>query len=178
VDGSCLPLDRADAAIDAPEEADALVDASSDAAEEIDAAVCDPAQQPHNDTCADAILLTSGVPTCGDTSDHTNTHDIGIACMTTTTTIGPDAVYEIAADPGQEISVVMTPDGWDGEIYLVDECLDYDSCLEGSETVGIDMPEEFAYTAQVGDDGTDYFIIVDGATAVQYGEFTISVTVE
>ncbi len=176
----CEPIGR-DASFDAVADADVIEDSGPDAktdADETDAAACDPASQPHNDTCAQAILLTSGIPTCGDTSDHTNVHDIGTACMTTTTTIGPDAVYEITASAGQEISVVMTPDGWDGEVYLVDDCTAYSSCLEGSARVGVGVPEDFTYTAQSGDDGTDYFIIVDGATAVQYGEFTLSVTVE
>lgn len=173
----CEPIGRDAAAVDAEATGDAAADAAGDAPVAVDAAACDPSQQPHNDTCAQAILLVAGQTTCGDTGDHTDVHNIGPACMSTTT-IGPDAVYELAASPGQEISVVMTPDGWDGEVYLVDECAGYTTCLAGSERVGSGIPEDFVYTAQSGDDGTDYFIIVDGATAVQYGAFTLSVTVE
>jgi len=171
----CLPLGR-DAAAGHDAKADASADATGDATMKPDAAECDPTQQPHNDACSQAILLVSGQTTCGDTSDHTDVFDAFLTCISSPT-IGPDAVYEIAADPGQEITVLMTPDGWDGEVYLVDDCTSFTNCLAGSEGVGTGL-EEFSYTAKSGDDGTDYFIIVDGATAVQYGVFTLSVTVE
>jgi len=176
----CEPLGRDASSEDAPEQADAAADAPVDAVPGVDANSCElAAEQPHNDACAQAILLASVQTIHGDTRDHANLHNPGpTGSCTTTTTIGYDAVYEVAANPGQEITVTMTPDGWDGQVYLVDECSSFTSCLAGSEHLGAGIPEDFTHVATSGADGTDYFIVVDGATLPQSGCFTLAVEVQ
>jgi len=136
---------------------------------------CTPAAP--NDTCADALLVSSRSPlltlvgsTCCAADDYSDGSCTGYSSL------GKDVVYQIAMAPGCRIEVTLRdgPDGrsLDRSVYLVTSCSDpRGSCVAGSDR-GITEAESFSYQSNAG--GT-YYLIVDSFENETCGDYELEV---
>ena len=173
-DGWCWAHDAGlvDAAIDAATDP---ADAAIDAAPPADApGVCDlAALADDNDGCGYAIAVSDGETVYGDTTDYGSDMLLPNLDCTGKNTAGPDAFYRIALEAGAHLVATMTPEDWDGGLYLVDSCSPA-SCVDGSDVATVNLAETVDAVAP--STGT-YYLVVEGATTYQAGCFTLSVTV-
>ena len=87
---------------------------------------------------------------------------------------GVDAIYNIYPGADININITMTPNAWDGMIYL---CTDYtdieNTTLAFANSGGSGIAESITGVAVTAE--TDYYVIVDGNGASDCGEFTLSI---
>jgi hypothetical protein len=132
------------------------------------------AEQPDNDDCNTTIEVFDETTTYGDTTGYSNDHTPAVSdSCTARTTDGPDAVYEVAANVGETITATMTPEGWDGALYIVQPCSTY-VCLAGSDEPTPGWSEAVQLVTEL---AGPFYVIVDGATAADSGCFTLVVHV-
>src|SRR5689334_20012757 len=49
---------------------------------------------------------------------------------------GPDAIYRVDVAAGKRLTATLTPDGWDGAVYILTGCNSAATCSDGSNTTG------------------------------------------
>lgn len=182
----CVRDGVADAARDASSAADAAAadasaaDAAADAAAGVDAGVCEQAAAAaDNDSCTSppinlstAAKTSAGATAYGNTTKYANNQTLPNVMCTGSTTAGPDAYYEIDMTAGQTVTVTLSPQGWNGAVYLLDQCAVAANCLAGDD----EMPNDsFSYKATT--DGS-YFLVVDGPSSADSGCYTLHVRVK
>lgn len=113
------------------------------------------------ETCAAAApLLADGTSEWTTTVGKANDYSPNTSGCTGRAAAGPDRVYSRAMLAGDQLDLSFTPDGFDGAVYLVNNCADIQgSCVAGSDQVGTGA-ERIAPVFQQA--GTAY-VIVDGA---------------
>jgi Cys-rich repeat protein len=128
------------------------------------------------ETCAAAAEITSSCEQTGlDSTAFANDYSpTTSSCTGYSQALGPDMVWSVWLDAGDQIAVVQdsTAPYFDAVLYLVADCGDIDgSCVAGSDSGD---PESIDHTAETS--GT-YYIIADGFAAVSYGGFDIAVEI-
>lgn len=174
-----------DAAPITPDAAPVTPDAAPppDAPAPIDAAppsaICDLATaEPDCDGCGDAVDLTyealgaAGATTWGDTKAYANDLEPPSSCTSGYGQDGPDAVYRVNALAGETISVVMTPDDFDGAVYILSDCGDPTTCVSGADDAFGSSAETLDYAVPA---SGWYFIVVDSYLSTVSGCYTLEV---
>ncbi len=176
-DGWCHPIGDAGSP-DGPPAIDAAIDAADAAADATPPAdalgVCDQAAlADDNDGCGYAIEVADGATVYGDTTDYGSGLLLPNLECTGKNTAGPDAFYQIDLVAGAHLIATMTPEDWDGGLYLVDSCSPA-SCVAGSDVATVNLAE--TVDVEIGSAGT-YYLVVEGAILSQFGCFTLTVSV-
>lgn len=157
------------------------VDAAShvDAASEIDARpTADAGSGGTGDTCAEAIDLTDDATSPGGavdsrySGDFTNYLEPPSSCTSGYGEDGPDVIYYVVASAGQELQVLLTPYDYDGAVYILSDCSNPSSCVDGSDTGYSGDYEYLDYI--IPSDGT-YYIVADSYLPEEFGDFTLEV---
>jgi len=164
-----------------PIDAGPPADAAShiDASGPVDAAAADAGSSGTGDTCAEAIDLTDGATHPGGTTDsrysgdYSNYLEPPSSCTNGYGEDGPDVIYYVVASAGDSLYVVLTPYDYDGAVYILSDCSDPSSCVGGSDSGYSGDPEIVDYT--IPSPGT-YYIVADSYLPDEFGDFTISVT--
>jgi hypothetical protein len=141
-----------------------------------DSSTCDLAVgEGTRDTCGQArdltpdASMTGGTTVYGDTSGYVN--DLTPSTLpdcTTSPEPGPDAIWRVTTTAGQTLTVTFSPDGWSGDVYIIDACTSTADCVEGGPMftpVSVSPPA-----------GT-YYIVVDSRAAAVSGCFSLDVTI-
>jgi hypothetical protein len=120
-----------------------------------------PPEPQENDTCDGALNIADvGLTDSFDLCDYVDDYDPEAGGCTGFQAIGPEAVYMVELDAGQEFFVRAAPQSGsvDLSLYIVTDCADVvGSCVAGAdETVGI--AEELTYVADAA--GT-YYVMID-----------------
>jgi HYR domain-containing protein/Calx-beta domain-containing protein len=142
---------------------------------------------PSNDTCATAIPLTLNQPVSGSTAAGTNDYQLsGSACFvgvgqTASTAPGLDVAYSFTPSVSGQYSFRVTGASFNAVVYVATSCpagpppATVTTCIAAanrstSTSNSADEVDCVSLTA-----GTQYFFIVDGATAGVGGSFTAEV---
>jgi hypothetical protein len=156
-----------------------LPDAAPPADAEPPSAICELAAGESNcDQCADAIDLTyealgvGGATTWGDTTTYANDLEPPSTCTSDYGQDGPDAIYRVDALAGETISVVMTPDDFDGAVYVLGDCGDETTCVSGADEEVGSNAETVEYTVPA---NGSYYIVVDSYLSTVSGCYTLEV---
>lgn len=181
VRGECVdPIDAGEdgGATDAGDSGDAPGDASSDP--DASQTVCERADQaPDNDFCGDAIDLTDALATgpvtvYGDTSGYDD--DLAPAIITDCTDYpepGPDAIYRMDLEAGDELTAELRTDGgWNAGLYLLEECSPMADCFGEPDDAG--GANETMTDLPIAASGT-YYLVVDASIVDVGGCFTLEV---
>lgn len=181
VGGVCV---EEDAGGPGPVDAGAGADASPiDAPPGIDAplTICElAALASDNDRCVEAIDVTAaalagGTTVYGDTTSYADNLDPAIpATCTGSPESGPDAIYQLAVQAGDQVHVDLTPEDWNGALYVLDDCASSATCLDGSDGLGVGTQESLDVTPTVA--GTLY-LVVDSSATSSAGCFVLDVQV-
>lgn len=127
------------------------------------------------DTCGQARDLTPDATQPGGTTVYGNT--TGYASDLTPSTLpdcttspepGPDAIWRVTLTAGQSLTVTLRPDGWNGDVYVVDACTATADCVGGGAM--------FAPVTVMPAAGS-YYIVVDSRSAGVSGCFALDVTI-
>jgi Cys-rich repeat protein len=123
-----------------------------------------------NDTCAGAAPLSVPGTVAGDTTwARDDLHWALAASCTGYYTTGGELFHAVALSAGQSITATLAPAGWDGALYVIDDCA-APACLAGVDAVFAGGVETLPFTAPA--TGT-YRLVVDGA--VGGGAYTLAV---
>lgn len=127
------------------------------------------------DTCGQARDLTPAANLAGGTTVYGNT--TGYASDLTPSTLpdcttspepGPDAIWRVTLTAGQSLTVTLMPDGWSGDVYVVDACTPTADCVGGGAMFS---PVTVMPTAGM------YYIVVDSRSAGVSGCFALDVAI-
>jgi hypothetical protein len=157
-------------AIDAADAPDAI-DANA-----TDAGICElAATEGTRDTCGQARDLTAAATAAGGTTVFGNTtgyaNDLTPSTLpdcTTSPEPGPDGIWRVTLTTGQTLAVTFSPDGWSGDVYIINACTSTATCVEGGPMF---TPVTMSPPA-----GT-YYIVVDSRTAGVAGCYALDVTI-
>lgn len=170
----CTPADNA---CDPADQNKALVcNQLGTALEEVNCSLgCDQATGtcvPNGDTCQEAFVVTeSTVFTDIPLSDLTNTFSVtGTACTGFGQSLGPEAFYQIQSAAGDIVTVTMDAT-FDASLYVLTECGNISSCIEGSDGGN---PETVSFVS----DGSPVFIGADAYSASASGTFDLDIQIE
>jgi hypothetical protein len=138
------------------------------------------------DTCAQAVMLQSGVQLTGDTTGLHDDYNFGTtsspACepeLGTPQYQGADAAYVIAVPVGKTLTVTVTPSqlptAFDPAVALVGDCgVAGPTCLAGHDGVLASDPETASWTNSGAASKTVYVIVDSALSGFQdQGVFTI-----
>ncbi len=134
-----------------------------------------------NDTCADAYVLTAGVPHSGDTrlgADDYGNLTFPTVCdgPLTGTQDGPELVYAFTPTLSG-IFTIDIDDQYDSSVWVSPVCAatsgDPEAACIAAEDDSIPGPETLTVNGTV---GTTYYIFVDGYSPSSKGTYTITVT--
>lgn len=127
------------------------------------------------ETCADgAPLDLSGTPEWFSTQGKMNDYSPNSGGCTRFSAAGPDRVYTISVNAGDQVYVEMDPDSFDASLYMVSNCADISgSCVQGSDR-GVSATEIIAPVFQT---SGIYQLIVDGFGASGSGTGTLKAEV-
>lgn len=139
-----------------------------------DAGTCDlAAAEGTRDTCGQARDLTAAASAAGGTRVYGNTtghaNDLTPSTLpdcTTSPEPGPDAIWRVAITAGQTLTVTFSPEGWSGDVYVVDACTSTATCEGGGP-----MFSPVSVTPAAG----TYYIVVDSRMAGAAGCYTLDV---
>lgn len=157
---------------------DAASDGDADAADasSTDAGTCDLATiEGTRDTCGQARDLTAAATAAGGTTVFGNT--TGYASDLTPSTLpdcttspepGPDGIWRATLTTGQTLSVTFSPEGWSGDVYIINACTPTATCVEGGAMF---TPVTVSPPA-----GT-YYIVVDSRMAGVAGCYSLDVAI-
>jgi hypothetical protein len=121
-------------------------------------------------SCFTPIQLSCGVPYTNNTAGYSNT--ISDYSCSTFENIGPDVIHTIVAPTNGALTVNLTrPSGEDMEVAILSACNGM-TCLDKTvfsigSTISASIPDAVA--------GQTYFIVVDGDTPNDSGEYTLEV---
>ena len=170
----CTPADNA---CDPADQNKALVcNQLGTALEEVNCSLgCDQATGtcvPNGDTCQEAFVVTeSTVFTDIPLSDLTNTFSVtGTACTGWGQSLGPEAFYQIQSAPGDIITVTMDA-SFDASLYVLSECGNISSCIEGSDGGN---PESVSFVS----DGSPVFVGADAYSGSASGTFDLDIRID
>jgi hypothetical protein len=125
------------------------------------------------DTCADPIpLLLGGLSEPFTTAGYANSYSPNSGGCTNYPAAGPDRVYRVGLQAGDQLQLDVTPGGqWDSSVYMVSNCSDITgSCVQGSDVLGAGGAEALSPVVQ---QAGNYFVVVDGyGTANGAGSIT------
>lgn len=141
-----------------------------------DASACDLAVgEGTRDTCGQARDLTPAAALAGGTTVYGNTtgyaNDLTPSTLpdcTTSPEPGPDAIWRVTIAAGQTLSVTFSPDGWNGDVYIINACTSTATCVEGGP-----MFTPISVTPSAG----TYYIVVDSRGAAVAGCFALDVEI-
>jgi len=176
------PADAAPPPPDAvpPPDAPPPPDAAPPPDAEVPSVICEAAAgEPNCDQCADAIDLTTealgsgGATTWGDTTAYADVLEPPSTCTSGYGMDGPDAIYRVDAFAGETISVVMTPEDFDGAVYILSDCNNADTCVAGADDAVGAIAETVDYAVPA---NGSYYIVVDSYLSTVSGCFTLVVT--
>jgi hypothetical protein len=123
--------------------------------------------------CVEAIDATAGGQFMGDYGDFANDYDFNsFESCTTWQTPGTDAAYYVDLADGETVTATLNAASADSSIYLIKNCGDMNTCVDGADTVG--TGETVSYTAS-GDE--DLFIVVDAFDSGPTGTYTLDVMI-
>ncbi|MBZ0238973.1 MAG: hypothetical protein K8M05_42070 [Deltaproteobacteria bacterium] len=139
-----------------------------------DAGVCDlAAAEGTRDTCGQARDLTAAASAAGGTRVHGNTtgyaNDLTPSTLpdcTTSPEPGSDGIWRITVTAGQTLAVTFSPEGWSGDVYIVDACTATATCEGGGP-----MFSSVSVTPAAG----TYYIVVDARTPSEAGCYHLDV---
>lgn len=139
-----------------------------------DAGTCDlAAAEGTRDTCGQARDLTAAASAAGGTRVHGNTsgyaNDLTPSTLpdcTTSPEPGPDGIWRVSVTAGQTLTVTFSPEGWSGDVYVIDACTSTATCEGGGPMFS---PVSVTPTA-----GT-YYIVVDSRMAGAAGCYALDV---
>ncbi|MCT4581494.1 MAG: lamin tail domain-containing protein [Flavobacteriales bacterium] len=122
-------------------------------------------------SCANPIPLTCGTPYTGSTTGLTNTiFDYSCSIWDN---VGPEAIHTITPTSNGTLTATLTrPSGMDMEIAILSAC-DGNACLD--KTV-FDSGTTISATINNAVAGQQYYIVVDGDTQSDNGQYTVEVT--
>ncbi len=114
------------------------------------------------DTCADAPQITRTTTVQGTTSGMVDHYDPGAGgCAGSSALAGPDRVYAATLAYGERLTATLTPQGWDGGLYMITDCGDVGgSCLAGENSGGTGATEIVTYTCT--ETSQQVYLVVDG----------------
>lgn len=125
-------------------------------------------------TCQSAAPLNiTNVPEFFSTRGHANTYSPSSNGCTGYSEAGPDRAYSVRLNAGDQLNVLLHPDGYDAALYAVSNCADVNgSCFAGSDRV-ISGDESIAPVVQ--QSGT-YYVIADAFSAGGTGALTAHIS--
>ena len=122
-------------------------------------------------TCANPIALTCGSPYTGSTTGLTNT--IFDYTCSVFDNVGPEAIHVITPTISGTLTATLTrPSGMDMEVAILSACAG-NTCLD--KTV-LQSGTTIAATINNAVAGQQYYIVVDGDTPADNGQYTLEVT--
>jgi hypothetical protein len=141
-----------------------------------DAGACDLAiGEGTRDTCGQARDLTPAANMAGGTTVYGNTtgyaNDLTPSTLPNCTTSpepGPDAVWRVTITAGQSLTVTFSPEGWSGDVYVINACSSTATCMGGGA-----MFTPVTLTPAAG----TYYIVVDSRAAGANGCFALDVEI-
>jgi len=170
----CTPADNA---CDPADQNKALVcNQLGTALEEVNCSLgCDQATGtcvPNGDTCQEAFVVTESTTfTDIPLADLTNTFSVtGTACTGWGQSSGPEAFYQIQSSAGDIITVTMDA-SFDASLYVLAECGNISSCIEGSDGGN---PESVSFVS----DGSPVFVGADAYSASASGTFDLDIQID
>ena len=116
------------------------------------------------------------MPASGTTLGATDNYNFKNTTCTGTFTAGGDVVYAFTPTVTTSYTFTLTPNGWDGELYLLPDCASagagMTACIAGADMNSVGGVETVttALTANV-----TYFVVVDSYAANIAGPFTLQV---
>lgn len=127
------------------------------------------------DICGQARDLTAAAALAGGTTVYGNTtgyaNDLTPSTLpdcTTSPEPGPDAIWRVTIAAGQTLAVTFSPDGWNGDVYIINACTQTATCVEGGPM--------FTPITVMPPAGT-YYIVVDSRGAAVAGCFSLDVEI-
>lgn len=149
IDGRCQEPGAADAAADAP----------------VDAEACECTADTFADDCgANLVDIADGERVCASTESNTNQLP---GCLPPPLP-GNDAAYRVSVTQGQTITATVQPQGFDAAVYIMRDCAS--SC----EAIADDVGQSGTETVVVSNaDAGDYFVIVDSPSGSGCYELTV-----
>lgn len=126
---------------------------------------------PNGDTCQEAFVVTeSTLFTDIPLADLTNTFSVSDdACTGFSQSDGPEAFYQIQSAAGDIVTVTMDA-SFDASLYVLTECGNISSCIEGSDGGN---PESVTFVS----DGNPVFIGADAYSASASGSFDLDIQI-
>jgi hypothetical protein len=110
------------------------------------------------ETCANATVIAGTGAYFGSLSGKSNDLDPTDAGCTSFNEDGPDAVYAIQLDAGQQLTATAFQADADVAIYLLPSSCDASACLAGADEGAFGDPDTITFTATTA--GT-YYIVID-----------------
>ncbi|HUQ01882.1 MAG TPA: hypothetical protein VM261_05265 [Kofleriaceae bacterium] len=144
--------------------------------------------RPRGNTCqdAEAITLTAGMATISGTTTDALGYSPNYAppntCTSTYTQSGNDRVHSVAVPMGATLTATLTPNGWDGGLYVVaGPATSCDAnpivCLAGIDGASSSGAETITYTNATGAT-VEALIVVDSYSTTHEGPYTLAVRVQ
>lgn len=141
-----------------------------------DAGTCDLAiGEGTRDTCGQARDLTPAATLAGGTTVYGNTtgyaNDLTPSTLPNCTTSpepGPDAIWRVTITTGQTLALTFAPEGFSGDVYVIDACSATATCLGGGA-----MFTPVTLTPAAG----TYYLVVDSRSAGASGCFALDVEI-
>lgn len=147
-----------------------------------DASVCElAAQAPDNDRCAAALDVTTAARAAGGTMVYGDT--TGYAADLAPSTLpgctgsvepGPDAIYKLTLQAGDQVALSLAPVAHDGAVYVLDGCSLTASCKGGADALGAGAID--AASVPIAAAGT-YYVVVDASLMAAAGCYALSVAI-
>ncbi|MBP9204852.1 MAG: hypothetical protein KBG28_12855 [Kofleriaceae bacterium] len=134
-----------------------------------------------NDRCAAAIDLSAaaraagGATVYGDTTGYAGDFaPVVLPGCTGSVAPGPDAVYRLDLQAGDQLDLTLAPELHDGAVYLLAACGAAATCVGGADTFGPGAIDEVSLTIST---TTTYYLVVDASIVTAAGCFTLTVRV-
>jgi len=110
--------------------------------------------------------------TTAESTDALNLGDGKLDSCTGYSSSGPDDILRVRLAPGQTIDAVLDPTAYaDTVLYLVTDCGDPDTCVEGSDSGN---PEEVSYTSKSGE---VLYLVVDAYMSSTTFDYVLEVDI-